>query len=929
MSHQPPSATDKSGQKSTLLAVRGELATLVRGRDWSATPLKAMQHWPQSLKTAVDILLTSRYAMWMGWGAELTFLYNDAYRPTLGIKHPWALGARADQVWAEIWRDIGPRIETVIATGEATYDDGLLLFLERSGFPEETYHTFSYSPLADDGGQICGMFCVVTEETDRIISERRMATLRELAAVLASSKTEPEVLAGIEQSLGLNLKDLPFTLMYLFDDQSNARLVCRTGVAAGHPVAVDLLEAGANKPWPAAGLLEQPSARVLDEWAVPWTSDSLPHGAWDKPPAQVVIVPIKQQAQERPAGFLVAGVNPYRRCDAAYAGFIDLVAGQVAAGLASARAYEEERRRAEALAELDRAKTAFFSNVSHEFRTPLTLMLGPVEDLLAKADGEATTADHDLLRLVHRNGLRLQRLVNTLLDFSRIEAGRAQARYEPSDLAAFTSELASSFRSAMERAGLVFSVNCPSLSEPVCVDRDMWEKIVLNLLSNAFKYTFSGSVSVRLSQKGGGAELSVSDTGIGIPEQELPHLFERFHRVGSARGRTHEGTGIGLALVQELVKLHGGSVSVWSAVGRGSTFSVFVPFGTRHLPQESIGAGRALSSTAVHAETYVQEALHWLPTETAASIERSRRNGAPGAEASSPASVAVSRSRVLLADDNADMRNYVQRLLADRYDVVAVSNGRDALESALRRTPDLVITDVMMPEMDGFELLASLRANERTKTLPVLLLSARAGEESRLEGLHAGADDYLVKPFSAKELSARVEAHLSLARMRQEADQARRLSEVRLRLALEATRMLAWEWDPVKDVVFSTGDVRSVFGTSLRNSGEGFRLVHPDDEPNHRAKVERIVREGGSYRSEFRILRADNGETAWLEERATALTDPSGRVQRLVGVIVDVSDRKIAEEEMQRKNEELTRANRELEEFAYVASHDLQEPCGR
>ncbi len=292
---------------------------------------------------------------------------------------------------------------------------------------------------------------------------------------------------------------------------------------------------------------------------------------------------------------------------------MELIAGQLAAALSNARAYEEERRRAEALAEIDRAKTVFFSNVSHEFRTPLTLMLGPVEELLSKAETELPKAYRETLSLVYRSGLRLQRLVNTLLDFSRIEAGRTQASYGPSDLAKLTAELASPFRSAMERAGLQYIVDCEPFSEPVYVDREMWEKIVLNLVSNAFKYTHHGSVVVRLFEHDGFAELSVADTGIGIPQPELPLIFERFHRVEGARGRTQEGTGIGLALVRELVHLHGGSVTATSEAGLGSKFTVSIPLGVAHLPADRVQGQRTLSSTASHADAFLEEALRWLP----------------------------------------------------------------------------------------------------------------------------------------------------------------------------------------------------------------------------------------------------------------------------------------------------------------------------
>ena len=282
-------------------------------------------------------------------------------------------------------------------------------------------------------------------------------------------------------------------------------------------------------------------------------------------------------------------------------------------GLANARAYEQERQRAEALAELDRAKTAFFSNVSHEFRTPLTLLVGPLEDGLGDSSTPLPPVHRERQEVAHRNALRLMRLVNTLLDFSRIEAGRIDANYEPTDLAQFTTELAGVFRSAVEKAGLSLVVACDPLSEPVYVDRDMWEKIVLNLLSNAFKFTFEGQITVELRSGGDRVELRVSDTGVGIPEADLPRMFERFHRVKTCRARTHEGTGIGLALVQELARFHGGGVAVTSQEGRGTTFTVTIRTGTAHLPPERVSRHAAPSSTSVGALPYVEEALRWLP----------------------------------------------------------------------------------------------------------------------------------------------------------------------------------------------------------------------------------------------------------------------------------------------------------------------------
>ena len=429
---------------------------------------------------------------------------------------------------------------------------------------------------------------------------------------------------------------------------------------------------------------------------------------------------------------------------------------------------DDQKRSEEALAELDRAKTTFFSNVSHEFRTPLTLMLGPLEEVQKEASERLSPERQELLVTVHRNGLRLLKLVNTLLDFSRIEAGRVQASYQPTDLAAFTKEIASAFDSAMQNAGLRFSVECLPSADPVYVDRDMWEKIVLNLLSNAYKFTFAGEVALTLKPVDGAVELEVRDTGVGIPEEHRERVFERFHRLEGVQARTYEGTGIGLALVQELVKLHGGRVRVESAAGAGSTFTVTIPSGTEHLPAERIQAAPALASTTVRAEAYVEELKQWPGVEPGLAAD--------AAAPSNPATLAPSlepapsgrRERIVLADDNADMRQYLTRLLSERYEVHATADGVQALEVTRKLRPVLVLADVMMPQLDGFGLLRAIREDASLASTPVILVSARAGEESRVEGLEADADDYLIKPFAARELLARVATHVKMAKLRRE-----------------------------------------------------------------------------------------------------------------------------------------------------------------
>ncbi len=730
--------------------------------DWAATPLGPPTEWPQSLQTAVSILLSTRFSMWMAWGPELTFFCNAAYRrDTLGGKYPWALGRPAHEVWAEIWDDVGPRVQAVLTTGQATWDEALLLFVERSGYPEESYHTFSYSPLQDDAGHIVGLLCVVSEDTERVISERRMATLRDLGSNPGIVPSESRMLAAASGQLGRNLRDLPFTLTYLLDEGGEAYLAASSGVVAGHPVAPEVLPADGSGAWP----VEAPvgGETVLVELDGPAYA-GLPTGDWDDPPTYALVVPLAQQGGS-PIGFLVAALNRYRPLDDHYRGFVGLVAGHLAADVGSARSYRAEQRRAEDLARLDRAKTTFFSNISHEFRTPLTLILGPVKDLLGRTTGVDEAAHHEL-DVIHRNGLRLTKLVNTLLDFSRIEAGRMQATYEPVDLAAVTAELASVFRSAIDRAGLDLVVECPPLDEPVYVDRDMWEKVVLNLLSNALKFTFDGAVTVRVLRQDGQAVVIIADTGIGVSADEMPRLFERFHRIENSRARSHEGSGIGLALVKELVALQGGGISAESVEGAGTTFTIALPFGAAHLPADAVVATGPTSVATSTADPYVQDALRWLPADESSGAESSLATAELVAKAGSPP-IPGPPARVLVADDNADMRDYLARLLRSAgYDVDVVADGRQALDGIRAILPDLVVSDVMMPRMDGLALVTALRSDPRTAAVPVLLLSARAGQEASIEGLHAGADDYLVKPFAAAELLARVRANVELARLR-------------------------------------------------------------------------------------------------------------------------------------------------------------------
>jgi PAS domain S-box-containing protein len=929
----------------------GYMGALMRSLDWSLTPIGDVPSWPQSLRTAVSICLSSRFPILIWWGPELVKLYNEAYRPILGDKHPASLGQAGRDCWPEIWHIIGPMLEGVLERGEATWSEDQLLVLERRGYPEECYFTFSYSPIRDESGGVGGVFTAVTETTHKVLSERRMHTLRNLAADAVEAGTSEGVCATAARRLGESAADVPFALLYLSSqDGGRARLEETVGLEAGTPASptdIDLRGDPSESPWPLALVSQTGEPVWLDALDARW--GTLPGGSWPIPARRAAVLPIAQPGHH-PYGFLVAGVSPCRELDDEYRTFYRMVAGHIATAITSARVREEERRRADALAELDRAKTAFFSNVSHELRTPLTLILGPIQDGL-RAQGQSAL-QREGLEILNRNALRLLKLVDALLDFSRIEAGWAKAVFEPTDVASLTSELAAAFRSTMERAGLRLVVDTPPLSEPLYVDRQMWEKIVLNFISNAFKFTFQGEVEVSLHELQGLVELRVRDTGTGIPPQELERVFDRFHRVEGTRARTHEGAGIGLALVRELARLHGGEVFAESELGSGSTFRVRIPTGSAHLPARQIRSEPDSSPTTTGPTPYVEEALNWLRRVSHdASLEP-----VAGGESRLDASPFLHEgARVLVADDNADMRGYLKRLLEHAgYRVEAVPDGARALEAAHRELPDLILSDVMMPQMDGFQLLAALRQGPATRVVPFVLLSARAGEESRVEGLAAGADDYLVKPFSARELLARISTHLEMARLRRETQS--KLTQI-LMQAPVAMCVLSGP-----DLVYEMANPLYLRMMGRKDViGRPIREVFP--ELSEGAPVlrsfEQALTTGRPFTADEYPVRFDRRGTGQMEDAFFQLTvqpvtDNTGAVGAIVVVAVDITEQVRAREQialqaarlrelqahtkgindrLERTNEELIARRREAEnankvksQFLARMSHELRTP---
>lgn len=888
------------------------MGELIRTMDWSKTPLGPPATWPQSLRTSVSLCLSSTFPILIAWGPETIQIYNDSYRPICGAKHPESMGQNFRICWETALPVVGDAF-TRGQQGEGTYIKDQQMFLDRYGYLEEAFMTFSFAPIRDESGEVGGIFHPITETTDKMLSARRTQVLRDVATRTSQAKSNPDIyatLSGLDESFAL---DLPFLLCY----ERQADGVQLMATSQSTPFA-QVLPAFTEPSW----LSEISTLTVLED--VPNRLGNFQGAAFPEPVHTAVVLPIVLSTKAQPVGWVVAGVSPRRALDQEYQNFYALLANTINTAFSNVYAYQEEQKKAEALAAIDRAKTAFFSNVSHEFRTPLTLMLGPLEELRAES---LSWTQRQNLETTHRNAQRLLKLVNNLLDFSRIEARRTHAHFQATDLLSLTQDLASSFRSIIEKAGMQLNVVLDPLPD-VYVDPEMWEKIVLNLLSNAFKYTLQGSITVTLRQQQDQAVLRVTDTGVGIPIRELPHMFDRFHRVENAGGRTHEGTGIGLSLVQELVHLHQGSIRVESIEHQGSSFIVTLPLGKAHLAASDILDTPAQPGISGLAGTFLEEARSILgqeeiPEHTAEHPERD------------------AHTTVLIVDDNADMRQYLVRLLKPYFGIRTATNGADALQQLHAHPIDLVLSDLMMPVMDGKQLLTLLKENPATQAIPLIFLSARAGEEARIDGLEAGADDYLVKPFSSKELLTKIRAQIKISKTRLfAAKQLRRLVE-------QAPVAIAIYAGPEYIVDVANAAMLQLWGRQAHQV-LGFPLLEALPELNNQGFgpiMGQVYASGEGYVArEIPLTLAGRDTPVYIQLTLEALREESGQPtgiiaiaheitplviarQRAQHLATDLEDRVVERtEKLEIANQELWRVNRELEQFAYISSHDLQEP---
>ncbi|UXI70526.1 response regulator [Tahibacter amnicola] len=885
------------GAVERTFGAHGEVAARAREIDWSQTGLGAVISWPHELRVMTRMVVESVYPAAVWWGPDLIQIYNDPWRQFLGPhQHPHALGASARQTWASIWSDIGPMIEQVRVNGRSVGRRDYPLLVEREESSDRIFATFSYAPIRDAGGAVVGVYNTVWDTTRDVVADRRLKVLRELALRMNGAVQVRVACERAVEALASSPQEAPFALLYVVDTaRQQAVLAGVTGLEPGGQAAPRVVSlAGDASPWPLGrALVATDEAELRFDNLAQRCPGLLPlaavHGG-SPAPTSALLLPVRTAGSTAAAAMLVLGLNPHLPFTDTYRSFVDLIVEQIAAGIAQARLHEQERERVDRLAELDRAKSQFFANVSHEFRTPLTLLLAPLDELLRRRD-RLPPGLGDEVDTAARNARRLLTLVTNLLDFSQIESTRRRAYLAPHDLAALTADIVSHFRSAVERAGLRLTVALAGNLPLVPVDPEMWTKVVSNLLSNALKFTFAGEISIALTALRLHAELVVSDTGVGIPEEELPHVFKRFHRVRGARARTAEGAGIGLSIVQDLIHRMGGQLQVRSRLDKGTSFTIWLPY--KSFRQTGEAPEELAVAPPIAAAALADEASRWLPDESVEPAEVQADLLGPPAN---PRSGQIGRARIVVVDDNADMRDYLRRLLAPRCDVQVAAGAESALALIRSHRPDVVLADVMMPGSDGFALLKTIRGNPALRFLPVVLVTARAGEETAIEGLLAGADDYIAKPFSPRELVARVNAVVDRAR----ADVALRKSEARYRSLFESIdegfctiEMLYDEDGRAVDYRFLEANAAFERQTGLRNPvGQRMRTLAPGQEQHWFDIYNHVAVTGEPLRFEHRAEALDR----WFSVYAFRTGEPE---QRQVAVLFDdVTERKLANEKL-------------------------------
>lgn len=892
-------------EKSDILSGGGEMGKLIRDFDWSKTSLGPIEKWSVHMKRAVRLCITSEFPSAMYCGPDFNLIYNDAYIPLAGRKHPTAIfGLPVREGRKEAWHILEPLLSKVYQTKKIVRAEDLYLPFDRAGFIEEYYCTVSYVPVGPAESEVEAIFVNLFDNTLKIIQDRHLRTLKELELHAAEAKSIEQSCDTILKTLGSNNKDIPFALLYLLDTQKQiAKLQCATESLKSetklNPSTISLKESEESI-WPLSRISKTNKYEVIDISKLP----AAPTGFWDEPPNKAILLPIQIYGQPTLIAILIAGISPRRFLNESYINFFNSICSLIVTAFSNAQAFENERKRLATIAELDAAKVIFFSNISHELRTPITLILGPLSEMLSYIKNPLSAEQIESLQMMMRNTKRLLKLVNNILDFSRLEAHRLEGEYEPVDLAQYTADLSSFFRAAIEKANLKFTIDISRIEEPVYIDCEMWEKILFNLLSNAFKYTLKGEVAVSLKRVNRHIELNVSDTGVGIGENDLPHIFDRFYRARATQARSHEGAGIGLSLAYELVKLHGGTITVRSAVNKGTTFTIRIPLGKEHLPAGQIKSAKTVAlSAGTVATSYVDEAISWLPENQMKEIStRLPPIAIKSTQGSDAKVVEGKKDKILIVDDNVDMRIYFRNLLSPHWEVLEAGSYDQALEISKMEKPKLIVSDVVMGPASGLDLVKKMRQEAGTRLTPIILVSASISEEARKRGFDSGADDYLNKPFSGRELLARVRTQLELGKIRGELevtiDELKKANTLlfkseesyRVLTTMSPVGILHIDQNGLATYVNPKGKV--ILGLSESATLEDVNStwigsLHPDDKERVVSTWRKTIEAKlDHFKAEYRFVHKDQS-VVWVIGEAMSEKDSAGKI---IGYILTLAD---------------------------------------
>ena len=884
---------EKKENSEQFLTGGGEMGKLIRSKDWSKNPLGPIENWPQSLRTTVSLCLSSTFPILIAWGPEHIQIYNDSYQPICGSKHPESMGQNFKVCWETALPVVGNAFD-MGNEGEGTYIKDQRMFLDRNDYLEEAFMTFSFAPIRDESGEVGGIFHPITETTNNMLSARRTQALIDIGTSIGKAKSIEQIGIITAEKYDDYVLDIPFILFYQYDGATKKlKLVSTAGVDINtelSPEYIDLNNINESI-FSFETVLKNGKYLVVSDIDKQFGSHNcLPY---TENPNTALILPLNISGQTDIFGFIVAGVSARRTLDKEYMNFYDLLLNSYNTACSNVYAFEQDQKRAEALAEIDRAKTAFFSNVSHEFRTPLTLILGPLEELLLCKELLPANITNPI-ESIHRNALRLHKLVNNLLDFSRVEAGRTNAAFQEVNLGELTTDLASSFRSIIEKAGIQLLVTCKPIEKIVFADPNMWEQIVLNLISNAFKYTLNGSIIISLEQQKNSVLLKVRDTGVGISEKELPNMFKRFHRIENSLGRSHEGSGIGLSLINELVQLHKGKISVESIFGEGSIFTVEIPLGKNHLNQAQIVTTNSFSGLPINKEAFIKEALLLLTNDISEDQTKQLKESIAFNKLNK-----INEAIILIVDDNLDMRNYLTRLLDPFFQILTAKNGEDALSIISLIKPDLILSDIMMPVMNGKVMLKHIKANPLSARIPVIFLSARADKEARIDGLEAGVDDYLVKPFSADELLIKVRAQIKINKVRS-------YSEIQLRnLFNDAPVAIAFYRGPTHIIEIVNNKMLNYWGKTAEESINRpiFEIVPDLKKQGYDKVLDQVYISGQRFLSEetsVNILRHGQEVIMYIKLTVEPFLEEDGTISGMMATVIDLTDEVLARKKLEK-----------------------------